>query len=173
MRYRLPRVIAQRLTEACRGLRNGEAVMRLAVFLARFHTAPGRLGRSFPVDRIALAAHAELDLSAAQIRGALAVLEDIGFVARLAAPGSPYRRTEAGLRRKPVQWQIGAAFAVVFETANRIARARREKAERRSALVAKKNASSRGLISGEQSPLEAALTRWGAAVSSGQTRSTG
>jgi hypothetical protein len=164
MKYRLPRVIAQRLTEACRGLRNGEAVMQLARFLARFHTAPGKLGRSFPVDRIALSAHAELDLSAAQIRGALAVLEREGFVTREAVQGSPYRRTAAGLRRKPTQWRIGAVFEVLFAALNKAVLARRAKVERR--LLARKQTPARAVLSGEQvlSPLDAALAKWERAV---------
>ncbi|MCJ2042516.1 hypothetical protein MKK55_26735, partial [Methylobacterium sp. J-059] len=45
--YRLPRTIGARLSAAVDGLRNADATMRLAQFLARFHTAPGRLGRAF------------------------------------------------------------------------------------------------------------------------------
>lgn len=160
--YRLPRMIAQRLAEMCRGLRNGDAVARLAVFLARYHTAPGRLGRTFPVDRIALASHVELGLTAGQIRGALAVLEREGFVSRLAVPGSPYRKTAAGLRRKPVQWQIGAAFAALFAVVNKIALSRRAKAERR--LVARKQIPAASVFSGDHTPLEAALVKLGRAT---------
>jgi hypothetical protein len=52
--YRLPRHIDARLTAALRTLKNADATLRLAVFLARFHSAPGKLGRAFPVDRIGL-----------------------------------------------------------------------------------------------------------------------
>jgi len=123
--YRLPRIIDVRLSAAVMGLRNVEAVMRLAVFLARFHTAPGRLGRTFPVDRIALAGHGELNLSEARVRGALAALERVGFLERQEVPGSAYRLTAQGLHRKPVLWKFGSVFGLLFEKANTAALAAR------------------------------------------------
>jgi hypothetical protein len=178
MPYELPRAIHARLAAAARGLRNADAAMRLAAFLARFHTAPGRLGRTFPVDRIALAAHAELGLSASRIRGALAALEQIGFLERHELPGSRYRRTEWGLRRKPVLWRFAATFFAIFESANRIALGKRLSAARRmipqpAPLLARKYAYRGDLFSGDQprpkpdEGLEAALSRLRAAVAGG------
>ena len=88
--YRLPRTIELRLAAAARDLRNGEAVMALARFLARFHTAPAVLGRAFPVDRAALAAVEALGLTEARVRGALKALEEVGFLVREAVKGSTY-----------------------------------------------------------------------------------
>lgn len=116
--YRLPRGVEARLAAAARELRNEEAVMRLAAFLGRFHTAPAVLGRAFPVDRAALAAVGTLGLTEARVRGALKVLEEIGFVVREAVKGSTYRPTAAGLRRKPVFFRIAPEFAGMFERAN-------------------------------------------------------
>lgn len=124
--YRLPRGVEARLAAAARELRNEEAVMRLAAFLGRFHTAPAVLGRAFPVDRAALAAVGTLGLTEARVRGALKVLEEIGFVVREAVKGSTYRPTAAGLRRKPILFRIGVEFGALFERANAAAlRARR------------------------------------------------
>lgn len=116
--YRLPRGVETRLAAAVRELRNGEAVMALARFLARFHTAPAVLGRAFPVDRAALAAVEALGLTEARVRGALKALEEVGFLVREAVKGSTYRPTEAGLRRKPVFWRIAPEFGELFGKAN-------------------------------------------------------
>lgn len=116
--YRLPRAVETRLAAAARDLRNGEAVMALAAFLGRFHTAPAVLGRAFPVDRAALAAVDALGLTEARVRGALRALEEIGFVVREATVGSAYRPTAAGLRRKPVFWRIAPEFGELFSKAN-------------------------------------------------------
>ena len=116
--YRLPRAVEVRLAAAANELRNGEAVLALARFLARFHTAPAVLGRAFPVDRTALAAVDALGLTEARVRGALKVLEEIGFLIREATTGSNYRRMAAGLRRKPVFWRIAPDFAGMFGKAN-------------------------------------------------------
>lgn len=116
--YRLPRGVETRLAAAVRELRNVEAVMALARFLARFHTAPAVLGRAFPVDRAALAAVDALGLTEARVRGALKALEEVGFLVREAVKGSTYRPTEHGLRRKPVFWRIAPEFADLFSRAN-------------------------------------------------------
>lgn len=116
--YRLPRGVETRLAAAARDLRNGEAVLALARFLGRFHTAPAVLGRAFPVDRAALAAVGALGLTEARVRGALRVLEEVGFLIREATTGSAYRPTAAGLRRKPVFWRIAPEFADLFGKAN-------------------------------------------------------
>ena len=120
--YRLPRAVEARLAAAACDLRNGEAVLALARFLARFHTAPAVLGRAFPVDRVALADHAGHGLTESRVRGALAALEAVGFLVREVVAGSAYRPTEAGLRRKPVLWRIAPEFYALFEKANAAAK---------------------------------------------------
>lgn len=121
--YRLPHAVEDRVETVVRDRRNAAAIMLLATFLGRFHSAPGRLGRPFAVDRVALANHPELRLSEARIRGALEALEAIGFVERIEVTGSAYKPTEHGLRRKPVQWRLGVEYLPAFSAAN--ARAQR------------------------------------------------
>jgi hypothetical protein len=116
--YRLPRTASDRIDAATRGRRNADAVVALAVFLGRYHSAPGRLGRPFAVDRIALADHPELRLTEARIRGALAVLEEVGFLERVEVAGSAYKATEHGLHRKPIQWRFGVEYLPAFSAAN-------------------------------------------------------
>jgi hypothetical protein len=79
------------------------------------------------VDRRALAEHGELDLTEKQIRSALRVLEEIGFLDRAVASGSRYKATEDGLIRKPIRFQFGGEYAPLFISANRGAAARRER----------------------------------------------
>jgi len=175
MTYELPRAVQVRLQAAARGLRNADAVLRLATFLARFHTGPRVIGRPFTVDRVALAAHADLDLSASQVRGALAALDRIGLLDRHELPGSRYRRTEHGLRRKPVLWRFAVSFLEMFERANRAVLAKRASVARRAVpqpepLLARKDAYRGDLLSGEQPKpppnegLEAVLAKLGAGV---------
>ncbi|WFT80292.1 hypothetical protein QA634_34870 [Methylobacterium sp. CB376] len=70
------------------------------------------------VDRVALAGHRDLGLTEAHIRGALAVLEAIGFVERVEVAGSAYHRTAVGSQRKPVQWRFGVEYLPAFSAAN-------------------------------------------------------
>jgi hypothetical protein len=99
----------------------------LATFLARFWSSPARLVDTFHVDRRALAEHGELDLTEKQIRSALRVLEELGFLDRAVASGSRYKATEDGLIRKPIRFQFGGEYAPLFISANRGAAARRER----------------------------------------------
>ena len=106
-RYRLPRPVLDRLLGEAAPLRNGEAVVLLATFVARFQTGPRCLGRSFPLDRRVLAAHPALGLSEARVRGALAALVALGFLeAEEAAPGRRYQRTVEGLHRRAVLYRV-------------------------------------------------------------------
>jgi hypothetical protein len=133
--YRLPHAVRDRLVSSLAPFRNRDAAFTLAVFLARFWSVPGRVAGSFPIDRRALADHAGLDLTEAQVRGAIRTLEAIGFLDRaIPAPGSLYQPTEEGLRRKPVLFVFGSDYAPAFLAANaRAAAARgRQKRERRS-----------------------------------------
>lgn len=192
--YRLPRTIGARLSAAVEGLRNAEAVMALATFLGRFHTAPNVLGRSFPVDRAALADHAGHGLTEARVRGALAALELLGFLVREAVKGSAYRPTAAGLRKKPIVFRIAPDFAEMFGRANAAAQRARKAgstdrravtpspaprpsvapvarpAVHRPPLLTEKELPSGSVLIGDQNPagsengLEAALARWRAAM---------
>jgi hypothetical protein len=125
--YALPRDVQERLTVALRRFRNREAAHTLAVFLARFWSAPGRLVQAFHIDRRALAEHGELGLTEKQIRGAIRTLEEIGFLDRALTSGSLYKATEEGLRKKPIKFHFGAEYGPMFAQANRRAAARRER----------------------------------------------
>ena len=61
--YTLPKAAQDRLTTSLRGFRNREAAFALAVFLARYWSAPGRIELAFTVDRRALDEHGELGLT--------------------------------------------------------------------------------------------------------------
>ena len=129
--YRLPHDAEARLVAALGGLRNREAAFALAVFLARFWSAPDRLALAFPVDRRKLADRPDLGLTADQVRGALGALERIGFVAREIPTGSQYRRTPEGRQRKPILFRFGGEWGEAFATANARARAARGGLERK------------------------------------------
>lgn len=136
--YTLPRDVQERLTTALKRFRNREAAFKLAVFLARYWSSPGRLVQAFHIDRRALADHVELGLTEKQIRGAIRTLEAIGFLDRAIVSGSLYKATEEGLRKKPIRFHFGAEYGPMFALANRRAAARRERlseAVRRQALI--------------------------------------
>jgi hypothetical protein len=117
--YRLPHDVRDRLTAALAPFKNRQAAFALAVFVARFWSMPSRLAGSFPIDRRALANHAELGLSEARVRGALRTLEAIGYLDRALTSGSPYQRTADGPHRKPIVYQFGADYRPGFAAANR------------------------------------------------------
>ena len=131
--YRLPRAIADRLDAALQGRKNAPACLALAHFLARFWSSPRRLLCAFPIDRRALAEHEALGLSEARVRGALAVLVEIGFLARYEPDaGKRYQRTEGGLQRRAILHRFGEEFGAEFGKANATAqRARRASAPAR------------------------------------------
>lgn len=117
--YRLPRSIQDRLTVALEGFRNRDAAFALAHFLARFWSAPRRLLCAFPIDRRALAEHEALGLTEARVRGALAVLVEVGFLARYEPEsGKRYQRTEGGLQRRAILHRFGEDYGVEFGKAN-------------------------------------------------------
>src|SRR5918995_887792 len=78
--YRLPHDVRDRLSAALAPFRNREAAFTLAIFLARFWTAPRRLGLAFTIDRRALVDHGELALTEKRIRSAITTLEAVGFL---------------------------------------------------------------------------------------------
>lgn len=124
--YRLPRPICERLETALRGRKNAPACLALATWLARFWSAPRKLLVAFPVDRRAVAGRKDLGLTEARVRSALAVLEEIGFLARYEPdPGKRYQRTESGLQRRPILFRFGEEYAPIFTAANARAQAAR------------------------------------------------
>jgi hypothetical protein len=127
--YRLPHDVRDQLTAALAPFRNRDAAFALATFLARFWSVPGRVALPFPIDRRALAEHQDLDLTEARVRGAIRVLEEVGFLARFVTSGSRYKATEDGLRRKPVPFQFGPDYAPLFIAANKRAAAARGRQE--------------------------------------------
>jgi hypothetical protein len=136
--YRLPRDAHERLTVALASFKNREAAYALAVFLARYWSAPSRIVEAFHVDRRALVDHGELDLTEKQIRSAIATLEQVGYIDRALTLGSKYKATEEGLRRKPIRFQFGSEYAPMFIAANRraaAARGRQAASERSQVLV--------------------------------------
>jgi hypothetical protein len=123
--YRLPRDVRDRLTAALAPYRNREAAFALATFLGRFWSTPSRIVDAFPIDRRELADHPELQLTERRVRGAIRVLEEIGFLDRALASGSRYKATEDGLRRKPILFVFGSEYAPAFLAANKRAAAAR------------------------------------------------
>ncbi|QRE78332.1 hypothetical protein F1D61_33410 (plasmid) [Methylobacterium aquaticum] len=120
----MPAGIKDRLSAALEGRKNRDAAFALAVFLARFWSSPRRLLCALPVDRRALAQHEALGLSEARVRGALAVLVEVGFLARYEPEaGKKYQRTEGGLQRRAILHRFGEEYAVAFTAANARAQA--------------------------------------------------
>src|SRR3954453_19334541 len=125
--YRLPHDIRDRLAAALVPFRNRDAAFALAIFLGRFWSTPSRLPSAFPIDRRELADHAALGLTEARVRGAIRTLEEVGFLDRAVASGSPYRPTPDGLHRKPVLFLFGAEYGPLFSMANKRTAAARER----------------------------------------------
>ncbi len=124
--YRLPRDAHERITVALASFKNREAAYALAVFIARYHSAPSRIVDAFPIDRRALADRPDLGLTEDRIRGAIRTLEAVGFLDRAIAGGSTHKKTSDGeLHRKPVLFRLGADYAPAFIAANRRAAAAR------------------------------------------------
>src|SRR4051812_22530561 len=118
--YRLPRAVQEQLEKSLKDFRNAETAYALAVFLGQFWSSPNRLDAPFPIDRRALAHHRDLELTEAQIRGAIKTLERAGFLERAAVgKGSKFRLKGSELHRKPVLFQFGAEFREAFSKANR------------------------------------------------------
>jgi hypothetical protein len=61
------------------------------------------------------------------VRGAIRILQEVGFLDRALVSGSKYQPTEEGLRRKPILFVFGSDYALAFIEANRRARAVRER----------------------------------------------
>src|SRR5215207_570467 len=120
-RYSLPRPVLDRLQVALAPAKNREAALVLAVFLARYWSAPTRLGQAFPIDRRAMCGARNLGLTEAKIRGAIRLLEEVGFLERSQPePGRRYRRTDDGSPiRRPILFHFGAEYGAAFLAARR------------------------------------------------------
>lgn len=116
--YILPPALSERLESSLRSKKNRADAMSLALYLARHWSGTRHLGLSFPIDRRALAERSSLGMTEARIRGALAALEAVGFLARQ-EPLARYQRTAAGPHRRPILFQFGEAYLPAFEKANR------------------------------------------------------
>jgi hypothetical protein len=161
--YRLPRDVRDRLALALAPFRNREAAFALATFLGRFWSIPhgkrrtglpeGLVPGTFPIDRCKLANHPELGLTEGRIRGAIRVLEEIGFIDRALTSGSSYRLTDEGLQRKPVFFVFGSEYAPLFSMArNRDAAAReRDLGSRRSQVLVSSHRASTGSVEARES----------------------
>ncbi len=126
--YRLPRDVQDRLATALASFKNRDAAFALAVFIGRYHSAPGRIIEAFPLDRRALAGRPDLGLTEDRVRGAIRTLEMVGFLDRAMASGSTHQKTSEGeLHRKPILFQIGSDYAPGFLAANRRAAAARDR----------------------------------------------
>src|SRR4051794_6123269 len=127
--YRLPHDVWDRLISALAPARNRDAALALAVFLGRFWSTPSRITSAFPIDRRELAGRPDLELTEAQVRGAIRALEAAGFLDRaIPGKGSHHRLTGTGeLHRKPVLFQFGSEYASSFSRANQRAHKARER----------------------------------------------
>src|SRR3954451_12954336 len=127
--YRLPHDVWDRLVSALAPARNRDAALALAVFLARFWSTPSRITSAFPIDRRELANRPDLELTEAQVRGAIRALENVGFLDRaIPGKGSCHKLTGTGeLHRKPVLFQFGSDYASSFSMANKRAQKARER----------------------------------------------
>jgi hypothetical protein len=132
--YRLPHSVRDRLASSLAPFRNRDAAMTLAIFIARFwsipeekrsskSSRPGHIPGTFALDRRELVEHPDLGLTERQIRSAISVLEEIGFLDRFLASGSKYKPTEDGLRKKPIIFQFGSEYFPLFDAANKRAAA--------------------------------------------------
>jgi hypothetical protein len=128
--YRLPHDVRDRLAVALKPRRNRDACMALATFIARFWTAPRKLGLPFMLDRRALAPVEALGLTEARVRGAIRALECVGFLERIPASGRTHQATPDGLHRKPVAFAFGADYRNAFKQANARAQAARDRRSR-------------------------------------------
>lgn len=152
--YRLPNVVRDRLAAALVPFRNRDAAFILATFLGRFWSAPGRVVGSFPIDRRELADRQDLGLTERQVRSAIRVLEEVGFLDRALVSGSSYKATEDGLRRKPILFQFGSDYAPAFIKANERARAARYSGFQDRRVIPAENARRPSAVKFEASPLK-------------------
>src|SRR3954471_10380100 len=130
MSYSLPRTVRERLSAALNCRRNRDACLALATFIARFWTAPRKLGLPFMLDRRALTPVEALGLSEARVRDAIRALEEVGFLERMPAPGRTHQATPDGLHRKPVAFTFAADYRDAFDAANKRVQAARDRRSR-------------------------------------------
>ncbi len=152
--YRLPHDVRDRLVAALAPFRNRDAAFALAAFLARFWSMPARILDAFPIDRRELAGREDLGLTEDRVRGAIRVLEEVGFLDRAIPPsGSRYRATEEGLHRKPILFVFGSDYAPAFIAANARAAAARGARSGERRVITPSNASRPSTARFEARPL--------------------
>src|SRR4051812_30076953 len=117
--YRLPHDVRDRLAAALKPLRNRDACMALASFVARFWSAPRKLGLPFVLDRRALAPVEALGLSEARVRGAVRALERVGFLDRAVTGGRTHQATSEGLHRPPVAFTFAGTYRDALDAAHK------------------------------------------------------
>jgi hypothetical protein len=151
--YRLPRDAHERLTTALTSFKNRDAAYALAIFVARYHSAPSRIIDAFPLDRRALADRPDLGLTEDKVRGAIRTLEAVGFLDRAIASGSTHRKTGDGeLHRKAILFRLGADYAPAFIAANRRAAAARDRRSGEKRALAPSGAPGRSTVLPTASP---------------------
>ena len=90
---------------------------KLIAFLLRKHTGPKVIGRSFPLDRRAMAQIADLGLTEHPIRIAVGHLERLGLVVRVASEGTGYQhRPGQGARRKAITYRLAPFLVRLIRT---------------------------------------------------------
>ena len=120
--YRLPPTVADRLAAALQGRRTAERAYRLAIYLARHWSAPAALLEAFTVAARRFDGTGGLvdvlGMTAAEIRGALKALEEVGFVVREIGKGNGFKPTAFGLRKAPIRFRFGPDYWPLFKAAN-------------------------------------------------------
>lgn len=119
--YRAPRVIVERLQQAISHFRNRDAVFKLAIFLARYHSGPKTIGRQFVIDRRRLDGHPNLGLTEARIRGAIKGLLEIGFM-EVATPDEAPERNYGCKERAVLFYRFSGEFAKILTSLSRKAK---------------------------------------------------
>jgi hypothetical protein len=119
MTYALPPAVLAWLAVALAGRRNASACLALATYLGRMHGSPTNLGRKYPLCRRALSAVPALGLTEGQARAAIEALREIGFVVVQEEPGSRYRVTSEGRKRKPLQFRFGSEVEALLRASVR------------------------------------------------------
>lgn len=113
--YKLPARIGDDLESRLLARKNAAKAMRLAVFIARYHTGPRSNRASFVLVREKLMLNEDLCLTENQIRGAIKTLIEVGFLEKLGNPGyERCTRTRSGVKRRCANYRLGADFQSRF-----------------------------------------------------------
>lgn len=103
--------------------KNASKAMRLAVFIARYHTGPRSNRASFVLVREKLISNGDLGLTENEIRGSIKALIDVGFIEKIGTPGyERCPRTTSGVKRRCANYRIGADFQAGFVFLRKLAK---------------------------------------------------